>query len=421
MKICSSCGASLPDQATFCVACGSTNIRSESSSQNYQYDNGYGNGQYQQQYDDGQYQQYDDGYDNGQYAQQYDDGYDNGRYAQQYDDGYGNDQYQQQYDDGYDNGQYQQQYDDGYDNGQYQQQYDDGYDNGQYDQQYDDGQYQQQYDNGYDNGQYQQQYDDYDNGQYDQQYDEEYDNGYNETSQYQNETPQPQQPVQQSEPDIIAQIKAKERKAAANGADSDDEEPEESHEDLLEKIKQQEQKNPYENSKDFKFEKKEKTEEEEPGPKPKPTDLKGYIEMFRDTKEYSVKYDRADLEKNKNICIAACLGITFWVPMAFRGNSRVGRFYANQGLLILIVSVVSSILYALFSGIIGVACTTYTVVDYIYTVPTLSVGGIILDILFFALCYSIPIFLFICAFDDIRKGKIRDIPFIGKLHLLHMY
>ena len=61
MKICASCGASLPEQATFCVSCGSTDIREEGYAQQYEYENSYDNNGYGNQYAE-PYQ--DDGYDN---------------------------------------------------------------------------------------------------------------------------------------------------------------------------------------------------------------------------------------------------------------------------------------------------------------------------------------------------------------------
>lgn len=383
MKICASCGASLPEQATFCVSCGSTDIREEGYAQQYEYENSYDNNGYGNQYAE-PYQ--DDGYDN-QYDNQYQNGYGN-QYAEQYqDDGYGN-QYAEQYED-------------------------EGYDD----------QYGNQYQNGY-------------GDQYAEQYQ---DNGYEEPYAAQPQprpqpysVPQPQprpqpHPVPQSQPQPLPVSPQPEPEPQSqppvneaqpvNEAVENAEEPAENV-DILEKIKAQEENiDPYESSKDFKFEKKEEEPVEE-GPKEKPKNIKEFIAMLRDTKDYTILQDRNDMQVNRNICIIACLGITFWVPLVFKGGSRVGRFYANQGLLIFITSIASSILYGIFSGIIGVACTTYTTFGLTETVATLSVGGIILDILFFALCYAVPIFLFVCGFLDIRSGKVRDLPLVGKIHLI---
>ena len=194
--------------------------------------------------------------------------------------------------------------------------------------------------------------------------------------------------------------------------------------DALEKIKAEEAKNPYEDSKNFKFEKKEEPEQEEEEPE-KPENLKGYIAMYRDmilnTKDHTLEYDRSDIQETSKISMISCLGITFWVPMAFKKESRVGRFYANQGLLMLIILVASTLLFLMFSGIVGIACT-----EYIEDITNPGGGtrlkfmGYVLDLIFFAICYAIPIFLFITGYRDIKAGKVKDLPLVGKLRLLRM-
>ena len=399
MKTCSVCGASLPDQATFCVSCGSTEFINENESGQFsQY-----NQQYQQDYNNGQYgEQYQEDYDNGQYGEQYQGDYNNGQYGEQYQEDYNN-EYGEQYQEDYNNGQYGEQYQEDYNNGQYGEQYQEDYNNGQYGEQYqqdyNNGQYGEQYQEDYNNGQYGEQYqEDYNNGQYGEQYQEDYDNG-----QYQNAYEQQQQYTASSD----------------NNTEQPEQEKKEDY-DPIAKIKEKEAKNPYESSKDFKFEKREETDEEQDEQKPAPKNIKEFIAMLRDTKDHTFEYDVNDIQQNKTLSIISCIGITFWVPMAFKGGSRVGRFYANQGILIFITSIISSILYAIFSGIVGVACTTYTNYDFTHTIPTLSFGGVILDIIFFAICFAVPIFMFVCAFLDIRAGKVKDIPLIGKLRLLRI-
>ncbi len=427
MKICANCRASLPDGAAFCVSCGSTEIIDElprdntqqneqdyrqfvqGYDQNYnqyspQYDGQYDNGQYDEQYDDGQYGEYDEQYDNGQYGGQYDEQYDDGQYSQQYDEQYDNGQYSQQYDDQYDNGQYSQQYDEQYDNGQY---------GGQYDDQYDNGQYGQQYDDQYDNGQYGQQYDEqYDDGQYDQQYDDQYDD-----SQYQENTAEGQVQYSEEYEDYI--------EPEEPAAPEQNETPGENEvkpvqavavESVLDQIKKDDH-SPYEDSRNFKFEKKDKSEDgdEEAEDKPAPKNLKEFIAMLRETKDYTFRFNKNDIEQNQKMAIITCLGVTFWLPIAMKKDSYYLRFYSNQGLLILIVTALSSILYAMFAGIIGIACTSY---DYYSAAQIINPAGIIMDIIFLAVFYAIPVFLFICAYKDIKSGRAKDIPLIGKFRLL---
>ena len=116
------------------------------------------------------------------------------------------------------------------------------------------------------------------------------------------------------------------------------------------------------------------------------------------------------------MAIIAMLGITCWVPLVARKNSAYSRFYANQGLLMLIFTVPFAILYAIFSGIVGVACSTAAA--YGSEATGLSPMGWIMDILLFAICYAIPIFVFVLTVFAIRDRKAKEIPFIGFLRLI---
>ena len=380
MKICASCGASLPDQARVCINCNSTEFVAPTSNQ-YPQQNGYG---YQQQ---DQYTQNDYGYQQqGQYAQD-DYGYDQqDQYAQ---DDYGYDQQDQyaQDDYGYDQqGQYAQD-DYGYDQ---QDQY--AQDDYGYDQQ---DQYAQD-DYGYDQQQYSQSQEQY---------------GYQQQEQYGYEQ-QPQQTAPIAEPQT----------SAAEQQDVKDETPAEAEKPVEPETPaepEEPKENPYEVSKNFKFEKKEKPEGQgEENKENEDLQLKDKIlKMFTETTDHSLDYEKEDAAKNKKISIIALFGITFWVPFVFSPQSRYARYYGNQGLIMFIMSIPFSLLYLMFSGIVGVACTQQATVGS--SGASLSIFGIIMDIVFFAICYAIPIFMLYNAIKNILAGKAKDLPFFGFMRLVN--
>ncbi len=393
MKICASCGASLPDQARVCINCNSTEFVAPTSNQ-YPQQNGYG---YQQQ---DQYTQNDYGYQQqGQYAQD-DYGYQQqGQYAQ---DDYGYDQQDQyaQDDYGYDQQDQYAQDDYGYDQqGQYAQ------DDYGYDQQ---GQYAQD-DYGYDQqDQYAQDDYGYDQQQYSQSQ-EQY--GYQQQEQYGYEQ-QPQQTAPIAEPQT----------SAAEQQDVKDETPAEAEKPVEPETPaepEEPKENPYEVSKNFKFEKKEKPEGQgEENKENEDLQLKDKIlKMFTETTDHSLDYEKEDAAKNKKISIIALFGITFWVPFVFSPQSRYARYYGNQGLIMFIMSIPFSLLYLMFSGIVGVACTQQATVGS--SGASLSIFGIIMDIVFFAICYAIPIFMLYNAIKNILAGKAKDLPFFGFMRLVN--
>ena len=393
MKICASCGASLPDQARVCINCNSTEFVAPTSNQ-YPQQNGYG---YQQQ---DQYTQNDYGYQQqGQYAQD-DYGYQQqGQYAQ---DDYGYDQQDQyaQDDYGYDQQDQYAQDDYGYDQqGQYAQD-DYGYDQqdqyAQVDYGYDQQDQYAQDDYGYDQQQYSQSQEQY---------------GYQQQEQYGYEQ-QPQQTAPIAEPQT----------SAAEQQDVKDETPAEAEKPVEPETPaepEEPKENPYEVSKNFKFEKKEKPEGQgEENKENEDLQLKDKIlKMFTETTDHSLDYEKEDAAKNKKISIIALFGITFWVPFVFSPQSRYARYYGNQGLIMFIMSIPFSLLYLMFSGIVGVACTQQATVGS--SGASLSIFGIIMDIVFFAICYAIPIFMLYNAIKNILAGKAKDLPFFGFMRLVN--
>ena len=170
-------------------------------------------------------------------------------------------------------------------------------------------------------------------------------------------------------------------------------------------------------SKNFKFEKKSEEEKEheaqEKAEAEKPKNIKEWIDKLRDTRDFSHNYDMNDFAAHKKHCILASLGITFWVPYAFSGNCQSSRFYANQGLLTLIIEAVFSIIYSLLINLVGIAFVENTFDGY-----RLSIAGWIFGFLFTVICYAIPVFIVVTSIQNIRAGKIKEIPFIGRLRLI---
>ena len=48
----------------------------------------------------------------------------------------------------------------------------------------------------------------------------------------------------------------------------------------------------------------------------------------------------------------------------------------------------------------------------------LSIAGWIVMLIFTVLCYAIPVFIVVTSVKNIRAGKVKEIPFIGKFRIL---
>ncbi len=394
MKICATCGSSMPDNAEYCDVCGSDEFLSE-----------YGQPQQNESY--GQFDQgYQDNYAAG--TQQYGyDPYQNGYAPQQpypyqppyqqpvpYQNGYAP---QQQYPP-------QQPYQNGYAPQEpyppqpYQQPY-------QPQQPYMQPPYQPQYQQ----PPYQEQQPQYEQPQ--PQYEQPQPPYEEEQPPVQEIVDEPEQPpVTEEAPPAVEEVQEAPAEQPETPAEQPPEEP-----PVPEEPEEPEEpkENPYEVSKNFKFEKKESAPVEDSSPKEKPKGIKGFLDVITNTRDHSLEFDKNDAAANQKMAILACFGVTFWTPFVFRQDSRFSRFYGNQGLLILIAMIPCTLLFSLFAALlVGTACVDPAPPHF------LTIGGWIADLILFAICYSVPIFMIVCCIKNIKAGKAKDIPFIGRLRLI---
>ena len=108
-------------------------------------------------------------------------------------------------------------------------------------------------------------------------------------------------------------------------------------------------------------------------------------------KDVTAQFDPADIEKNRVICgLSIIIPVLFFLPLVAAKDSPVGKFYANQALLLLLAEVVSRLL-----GIIP------------------FVGGIlgaILDVCIAICCIMSLVFAL--------TGRAKRIPLIGHYDLI---
>ena len=402
MKVCPVCKSAVPDDAEYCDTCGNDEFFDGYSQQ---FEQPYQNG-YEQPYQNGYEQQPQYDYNQPQYQQpQQQYGYQQNQYQPQPQYDYNQPQYQQPQQYGYQQNQYQQPPQPQYDYNQQQPQYD--YNQQQYQQQPP----QPQYD--YNQQQYQQPQ--YEQEQYAQpQYQEQY-----EQPQYQEQYEQPveeQQPV--IEEPVVEEVQPSEEEQTVT-EEPVAEEPSVEEQPVEEEVPEEPKENPHEMSKNFVFEKKEQQQQPQPQNTEKPKGIKGYLSMFLNTRDHTIEFDKDDIAKNSKNAILASFGITFWLPFIQKDYSRYARYYGNQGLLTLILMIPCTILYSLITGVVICnACTAAVYQNGVATFKYLTFGGWIAAIIFFAICYAIPIFIIYLSVTNIKQGKAKDIPLIGALRLI---
>lgn len=111
------------------------------------------------------------------------------------------------------------------------------------------------------------------------------------------------------------------------------------------------------------------------------------------------EFDQADIEENKGIAAVACIPVLFWIPLVAKPDSAFGKFYANQGLILLICEAVLGFL----SGVLG----------YIFgLIPFIGglIGGLIVTVI-----SLVQLAAFLLLLISALQGKARELPFVGGL------
>ncbi|MDO5571116.1 MAG: zinc-ribbon domain-containing protein [Bacteroidales bacterium] len=119
------------------------------------------------------------------------------------------------------------------------------------------------------------------------------------------------------------------------------------------------------------------------------------------TTDTSIKFDPADVEKNKAMGVLAYLGILVLIPILAAKDSPFARYHANQGLILCIVCIIYAIAYSILSTIIlAISWRLYFLV---------SIIGLV-GVVFAVLC--------VIGIINAINGRAKELPIIGKYTLL---
>jgi len=120
------------------------------------------------------------------------------------------------------------------------------------------------------------------------------------------------------------------------------------------------------------------------------------------TPDTTAQYDPADIAKNKNISALAYLGILFFIPLVACPESKFGRYHANQGLVLLLLGIVVSIVFAILTSVMfWISWALLSVISILSTIAWLGI---------LALC--------IIGIINTVNGKAKELPLIGKIKLI---
>lgn len=124
---------------------------------------------------------------------------------------------------------------------------------------------------------------------------------------------------------------------------------------------------------------------------------KGNNELFTDMTD---QFAPDDIASNKGIAAVACIPALFWLPLVTNSkDSPFAKFYANQGLILLILGVALGIV----NGIVGAALSHAGIFGSI-------IGGLVSLV-----CGLAPFAGFLYVIIAAVNGKAKPLPLIGTL------
>lgn len=143
------------------------------------------------------------------------------------------------------------------------------------------------------------------------------------------------------------------------------------------------------------------TQQAQPASQPPQNDFSQKIQNLNNTADTTAEFDAQDITSNKAMAILAYFGPLVLIPIFAAKQSKFARYHSNQGLVLLIASILYGIAYSILSSIIlAISWRLYFIVSIIGLV------SIVITI------------LAIIGIINAATGKAKELPLIGKFKIL---
>lgn len=128
-------------------------------------------------------------------------------------------------------------------------------------------------------------------------------------------------------------------------------------------------------------------------------DFNNLKEQFTNPQDVSDMFTQEDINQNKWVAVAATFPILFWIPIVAKPESGFGKFYANQGLIFLLLTVALNIANGILGALLGL-------------IP--FIGGLLAAVIAIAVSACI-LLVWVFLIVNAASGKAAAIPLIGNL------
>lgn len=125
-------------------------------------------------------------------------------------------------------------------------------------------------------------------------------------------------------------------------------------------------------------------------------------------REYTKKFSHDDTKSCRIESACACTGILFFLPLVSAPGSKFGRYWANQGLLILFVEILALIAWLLSSWLLGLL-SLIPLIGILFAIAKVLVAVTI--------CLVVAYFIFL-PMSFAARGRARDTAYIGFMRFI---
>lgn len=126
------------------------------------------------------------------------------------------------------------------------------------------------------------------------------------------------------------------------------------------------------------------------------------------TREYTKRFHPDDIRSCRVECVCACTGVLFFLPLVSMPDSKYGKYWANQGLLILLLQLLSLLVGFAVGALLGLCA----MIPFVGIVFNIIKGAVI------AALAVINLFVIVLAASFALRSRARDLPVIGHLRLI---
>ncbi|MBE6621923.1 MAG: hypothetical protein E7630_03115 [Ruminococcaceae bacterium] len=125
-------------------------------------------------------------------------------------------------------------------------------------------------------------------------------------------------------------------------------------------------------------------------------------------REYTSRFHPLEAKGTRIECACACTGLLFFLPLVSAPDSRFGRYWANQGLIVLLIQILLVVLWLIVGGALWLL-SLIPLIGVLFSILRIAVG---------ILLASVALFYVVYAMVFAASGRAKDIPFLGHMRFI---